>query len=229
MCGRYSFAPKPQAILDLFGDLELPPVLEQSFNIAPTHASYLITNETPNQLSSFQWGLVPRFVKSGKPDGRHINARAETLLTNPIFQAPFHSHRCLVLADSFYEWKQVSAKVKQPYRIHRRDGKLLVFAGIWDQYFQADRLVSQSFAIITTGPNTEMTNLHQRMPAILNDADECSTWLSRSTNVAQAHKLLRPAPDATLAMYPVSNLIGKHTVNHAGLHRPVAAQKSLFD
>ena len=45
-----------------------------------------------------------------------INARAETVAEKPSFRKAFRNHRCLVLADGFYEW-QKTGNGKQPYYI----------------------------------------------------------------------------------------------------------------
>jgi putative SOS response-associated peptidase YedK len=229
MCGRYSFAPNTQAILDLFAGMELPAELEMSFNIAPTQQGYIITNNAPNQLSRFSWGLVPQFAKSGIPDGRHMNARAETVFSNQIFQEPVLRRRCLVLADSFYEWKHITNVQKQPYRILRKDGNLLALAGLWNQFYEQGKLVSSSFTILTTTPNAEMGAVHDRMPVILNDPDQCSTWLSDYSDAKKLEGLLQPLPDHSLRLYAIGNQIGKYSVNHAGLHEPVPVQLNLFD
>ena len=51
-----------------------------------------------------------------------LNARSETVTTKPAFRDPILKKRCLIPADGFYEWKRVAGG-KEPYYIHRRDGK----------------------------------------------------------------------------------------------------------
>jgi putative SOS response-associated peptidase YedK len=39
-----------------------------------------------------------------KPKVPHINARAETVHTLPLFREAFAKRRCLITATGFYEW-----------------------------------------------------------------------------------------------------------------------------
>ena len=60
-----------------------------------------------------------------------INARSEGIEAKPSFRNSIRRRRCLVLADSFYEWRKEGGK-KIPYRILPNNGDLLVMAGIWE-------------------------------------------------------------------------------------------------
>ena len=42
------------------------------------------------------------------------------------------NRRCLVLADGFYEWKEVARGRKTPFRFVRKDGSPFAFAGLWE-------------------------------------------------------------------------------------------------
>ena len=61
-----------------------------------------------------RWGLVPAWAKDEKTGYSLINARAETVAEKPSFRAAFKARRCLILADGFYEWKQLDAKASSP-------------------------------------------------------------------------------------------------------------------
>jgi len=132
MCGRYSKVLSPQDIDEAFGPVTVEAEqLVANYNIAPTQQTAVITNRDPKQIQLFEWGLVPFWSKDGKNSGRMINARSETILTKPAFRTPIRERRCLVIADSFYEWK-TAGKSKQPYRIYDPKAKVLVFAGLWE-------------------------------------------------------------------------------------------------
>jgi putative SOS response-associated peptidase YedK len=227
MCGRYSFAPDVKTLSELFKGLELPDALEQNFNIAPTQRAWVITNQAPSILSPLAWGIYPAQTKH-QSSLRHINARAETILEKKSFENAVHHRRCLVPADSFYEWKRLTEKQKQPYRILRKDGELLIFAGIWQSQTDQEGKRTDTFAIITTTPNQEMATIHDRMPVILNTADDRATWISDAPT-KMVLPLLVPAPDGTLRTYPVHQRIGQHMHNDATLHEEVPMIKTLFD
>src|SRR5205823_1401307 len=89
------------------------------------------------QLHVVRWGLVPYWAKDRSIGSRMINARAETVADKPAFRRAFARRRCLLPADGFYEWQQVTdggGKRKQPYYIYRTDGGVLAFSGTLTSY-----------------------------------------------------------------------------------------------
>ena len=52
------------------------------------------------------WGLIPAWAKDETMGITLINARSETLKTKAAFRETFEKRRCLIPADSFYEWKE---------------------------------------------------------------------------------------------------------------------------
>ncbi|HRF42167.1 MAG TPA: SOS response-associated peptidase family protein, partial [Saprospiraceae bacterium] len=103
-------------------------------------------------------------------------ARSEGIAAKPSFRLPIRKRRCLVLADSFYEWR-TEADRRVPMRIFMKNGDLLVMGGIWDVWYHGDYAV-KSFSIITTEPNTDMALVHNRMPLILHTAEQQEQWLA---------------------------------------------------
>lgn len=226
MCGRYSKVLSPQDIDEAFGPITVEAEqLEANYNIAPTQKTAVITNLNPHQIQLFEWGLVPFWSKEGKNSGRMINARAETILDKPAFRKPIRARRCLVIADSFYEWK-TAGKSKQPYRIYSPQQKALVFAGIWELWRDPanSELEKRTFSILTTAPNAEMTPIHDRMPVVLAKAEQ-QAWLGDLTD-EDITELTQTPKDGTLEMYPVQQVVGSVKNNGPELHEPV--QKGLF-
>jgi putative SOS response-associated peptidase YedK len=143
---------------------------------------------------------------------------------------PVRHHRCLIIADSFYEW-QVDGRHKIPLRItSTENNKMLCFAGVWDIWQSPKGQALSTFSIITTAPNREMSAIHNRMPAMLNSIEEQKEWLL-TNNLNTALDLLKPAPDDTLKYYSISESINNVKNNSADLHLPVAYIKppTLFD
>lgn len=56
--------------------------------------------------------------------------------------------RCIVIAEGFYEWLKVGPKERVPYYIKRKDGGLLLLAGLWD----CVKYESKSNAFLPTRP-----------------------------------------------------------------------------
>jgi putative SOS response-associated peptidase YedK len=113
---------------------------------------------------------------------------------------------CLIPASGFYEWKAEGLNKKQPYYIHRADGKPMAFAGLWDswQAQEINELPIVSCAIVTTASNHEMKFVHDRMPIIL-EPEQWKSWLN--ADVTDTRKLLVPSKDGALALYPVSTQV----------------------
>ena len=226
MCGRYSFAPKPKQIDAQLRDIQLPQELKISFNIAPTHRAHVIANDAPGKMQEMNWGLVPHWSADGKNSGKLINARAEGINEKPSFREPLHSRRCLVPADGFYEWRTEPGGRKLPYRILLQNGDLMFMAGIWDEWKRGSE-AKRTFSIITTTPNREMSELHNRMPVILADRAAQQAWLS-DLSAEAALALLHPAADNSLTVYRVSEKLNKPGYDAADLQEEVGEEWRLF-
>jgi len=226
MCGRYSFAPKPKQRKALEDAVDLPAELQIQFNIAPTQEAYVITHNLPRQLQRMEWGLVPNWSTDGKNSGKLINARAEGIAEKPSFREPIHSKRCLVPADSFYEWRKLPGGRKAPYRIFLKTEGLLFMAGIWEEWHHGSQ-TKRTFSIITTTPNREMSDLHDRMPVILPDAEAQQLWLS-PLPLQEVLAMLHPPQDGLLSMYRVSEKLNKAGYEGADLQTPVPEELTLF-
>ncbi|MEM8524038.1 MAG: SOS response-associated peptidase [Bacteroidota bacterium] len=226
MCGRYSLVTSAKRIEAQFGKVTIKQALPDNYNVAPTQKAYVITDKAPDVVESFNWGLVPFWSKDGKNTGRLINARAEGIAAKPSFRIPIRKRRCLVFADSFYEWKRINGK-KQPFRILLPNEELLVFAGIWEVWKQ-DKQVQTTFSIITTTPNKEMEDIHNRMPVILTTKETQKNWLTEE-DLDVVLMLLQPAPDGTLQLYPSNPKVNSVKNNGADLHQRFEQPPSLFD
>ena len=225
MCGRYSVVIDEQKLRAQFTrDLQkIGATPATNYNVAPTQLNPVITNRQPDALQNFRWGLVPFWAKDLKIGARMINARREGIADKPSFRKPIREKRCLVLADSFYEWKRHDDG-KTPYRIFPADGSLLVMAGIWEQWRPKDGGDPVfTYSIITGEPNAEMEGLHDRMPMLLQTEAQQQTWLADDTALDDVLQLLRTPPDGTLDYYPVSPVVGNVRNNGPELHERVSA------
>lgn len=225
MCGRFSFSTSKEKIQQQLGDVEIGSNLRINFNVAPTQHSYVITNESPNRLQYFTWGLIPHWSNDGKNTGKLINARMEGIATKPSFRLPIRKRRCWVLADSFYEWRKEGTQ-KIPYRILPKSGELLVMAGIWDVWYKGDYAV-KSFSIITCPANKEVAPLHDRMPVMFTTKDERELWL-QDMEVENVLELMHTPPNDILNIYRVSDKVNSVKNNSPELHEQVPEPPTLF-
>jgi putative SOS response-associated peptidase YedK len=96
----------------------------------------------------------------------------------------------------------------------------MAYAGLWESFRWSDETVTRSFTIMTTTPNAEMSELHDRMPVILDEQD-WPTWLGQAEGDCTA--LLRPAPDGLLRVWPVDRRVGSPRNNGPELLEAIAA------
>lgn len=179
MCGRFTLFTDIEKIIDRF-DIQAAFNDEYhiSYNIAPTHSVLSVINDgKKNRLGYLRWGLIPTWAKDEKIGYKMINARAETLAEKVSFKNAFRNKRCLILADSFYEWK-VTPEGKIPMRIKLKNNSPFGMAGIWESWKSPKGMV-YSCSVITTSPNNLMTRIHNRMPVILKPEEE-KIWLDSS-------------------------------------------------
>lgn len=215
MCGRYSFfIPLDQAESQL--GVRSVPNLDwfPHYNAAPSQAMPVITNEFPDIMQFFRWGLVPKWAKETSIGYKMINTRSESIAEKPAFRNIFKYKRCLVPADGYYEWQvagdnggkgsKKGKPVKQPFRFHLPGDDILLFAGLWDTW-GPDNL--QTFSIITCPANNDTSPYHDRMPVILSH-EEAKKWLSRAPEDTLL-PLLKPAPEGLLEIYPISTYVNK--------------------
>lgn len=217
MCGRFSQSKSKQDIKKRFNVDKVADDVLPLFNIAPDSYVPVILNETPKEVSVARWGLVPSWAKEEKSPYSMINARAETLLEKPAYKRLIKSRRCLVIADSFYEWKKLNGK-KFPYRIMLKSNDLFAFAGLWDLWEREGKSIL-SCSIITTSPNKICKDIHDRMPVILPKEKEMN-WLS-DIAAEKAIDLLKPYPDNGMKCYEVSLNVNNPNNNTAEILEPI--------
>ncbi|MGH2924949.1 MAG: SOS response-associated peptidase [Solirubrobacterales bacterium] len=210
MCGRYTLtAPSPKRIrarfdLDSWGDFP-----EQArYNIAPTDSVLAIrrSRDGAREPGRLRWGLVPARWAERRSGPPLINARAETVASQPAFAESFRERRCLIPADGFYEWRH-DERGKTPVWISRPDGDLFAFAGIWaalESHAGSDPL--HSCAIVTCEPNALIRPIHDRMPVVLSVEGEAA-WLDPELAEPDLASLLAPAPADLLVTRDVGDAV----------------------
>lgn len=219
MCGRFTLASNPEALQQTFFNFDVPINLSPRYNISPTQDVAVIAN-TPTdteihpetgQVAFFHWGLIPSWAKDPKIGNRMINARSETLAEKPSFRSAYKRRRCLILADGYYEWKQVPGdRRKQPVYIRLQSQKPFALAGLWEVW-QTEGMDEpiRSCTIITCPPNDLLEKIHHRMPVIL-PQDAYAEWLSPDERPADVlQPLLVPYSDEEMEAYPVSTFVNR--------------------
>lgn len=217
MCGRFSQTKSKQDIKNRFNAKKVADSIVPMFNIAPDMNVPVILNEQPDEITLARWGLVPSWSKEEKSPYSMINARAETLLEKPSYKRLIKSRRCLIIADSFYEWKKLATH-KQPHRIMLKDDSLFAFAGLWDLW-EKDGNALLSCTIITTAPNSMMKTIHDRMPVIL-DKEMERNWISKAP-AEKVMELLKAYKSNAMKSYEISTLVNSPINNRAEILEPL--------
>jgi putative SOS response-associated peptidase YedK len=210
MCGRFTLTAPVDQLMDRF-DVEF--FLQEdeylpSYNVAPSQSVLaVINNGAHNKMGFLRWGLIPPWAKDISIGYKMINARAETLTEKPSFRNAYKKKRCLIVADSFYEWKRIDSKTKTPMRIKLKSDELFAMAGLWESWKSPEGNSIFSCSVITTQPNELVQDIHDRMPVILKPEDE-RFWLDPSiTDTTKLQHLLKPLDQRLMEVYEVSPLV----------------------
>ncbi len=221
MCGRFALHSNTARIAAATGlVIDQPGGFVPRYNVAPSQPVVNVQQRLGSRcIESYAWGFLPRWAHADKLPKAQINARAETVASSAMFRHAFAAHRSVIPADGFYEWQQVAGR-KVPHYIHRQDGELLLFAGIFDR--PAEQVNGWTCAIITCPANELLARIHNtkpRMPVIL-PRRALDAWLDPATPLDQLQKLLRPAPDSLLEAWPVSTAVNRPANNNPALIAP---------
>jgi putative SOS response-associated peptidase YedK len=191
MCGRFVRKTTALEISEIFsGSLETAE-LPISFNVAPTSRVLGIVPQTGGQsIVNFSWGLIPRWAPDASRAASLINARIETVAEKPSFRDLVAQHRCILPMDGYFEWKEqlrhdAIKPIKQPYYFSAHSQSryshsgVLAVAGLWTAWKdpnQSNGQVLYSAVALTTDANDMVSQVHHRMPVLL-DPIGVSQWL----------------------------------------------------
>ncbi|MDD4108368.1 MAG: SOS response-associated peptidase [Prolixibacteraceae bacterium] len=217
MCGRFVQIVDLELFIKRFGVKDPGEIsTKDNYNVSPGDRVCVITNDKPDELQIFQFGLTPRWAKkqmyliNARSEGdfnrdNDINYSGELGIVNkPSFRTSIRSKRCLVIANGYFEGP-AKERLSKPYYISRIDKKVFTFAGIWDTWFdERTSEVINSFSVITTtaNPVTQIIG-HHRSPVILNEKDEAK-WLDDSFPLKEVLRLLKPWKGEEFRAVPVS-------------------------
>ncbi|WP_145047840.1 SOS response-associated peptidase [Paenibacillus xylanexedens] len=222
MCGRFTIIDPLEDIMERYmASIAEGFEYKPNYNAAPLqNIPAIIGSSKENRLGSLRWGLVPSWAEDDKIGNKMINARAETLAVKPAFKRLISSKRCIVPCNGFYEWKKEGSN-KQPMRILMKDHSIFSLAGLYDTWIDQDGNKLSSCTIITTEPNSLMSDIHDRMPVILRSQDEAE-WLNKDSDKESILGLLRPYDAAKMSAYKVDSAVGNVRNNNEGLIKEVS-------
>ncbi len=217
MCGRFTLTSSDDQLRDLFQVFEIPE-RKKKFNIAPTDDVVIVVKDKKKKALSATWGLIPSWSKDRKIQPMTINARQETITEKRSFRDAFKHRRCLIPANGFYEWKK-SGALKQPYLYSVDSDEPFAFAGIYEYWVDEIGKVLVSCSILTTTPNTLISELHNRMPVIL-EPNNYNTWLAEDYDQNQLLDLCTPLSSEKMRTYPVDP-----RMNNVSFESPISLER----
>jgi len=217
VCGRFKLSSDDDTLHAEFG-IVLAQDYQPRYNIAPTQSVLaLLSDGETLRPAALRWGLIPPWEDSPARGAKLINARAETLLQKRSFRDAFEHRRCLILADGFYEWLR-DGKTRTPMLIQRPDRRPFAFAGLWERWGRGEEKIF-SCTIITVPPADVVRPIHDRMPLILQRADQ-EKWLDPGAGAAELQQLLLPYT-GQLEAFAVSTLVNSPANDSPELMEPV--------
>jgi putative SOS response-associated peptidase YedK len=170
MGGRYRRRSDKQRIAEWFavsaglGEL----YLEADDDAAPGSIQPVIriSEHGERQIVLMRWGFK-------REDGKLLfNARPESIKDLSFWRKSFSLRRCIVPADSFFEWQKTEQGQKPKFEFTLRGGKPFGMAGLWAPWKNPKtNQWEDTFAIVTVEANETMTPVHNRQPAILAPRD----------------------------------------------------------
>ena len=243
MCGRYTAAKDFGELIKLVGVMMTRvPFFAPRYNIAPTQMAAVIYKERREPaVKLMRWGLIPFWAKDESVGNALINARSETLESRNAFREAFKKRRCLILADSFFEWQERAGK-RQPFRVMLKSGEPFFLAGLWDRWVKppsrdqaetdldeapASEMI-ESFTIITRAANEAIAPLHDRMPVMFSEAS-FNWWMNDDDPRSEMHKLVLGRPlDGPLKIYPFGDLVNSPKTDNPRWVASVRVSCSMF-
>jgi len=208
VCGRFSQERPASELAEIFAADPLADELGPRWNVAPTDEAFVVVQRAERRaVVAYRWGLIPHWADNGKVASRMFNARSETLTRSPAFADALRRKRCLVPVDGFYEWQRIGGR-RQPFTIGRADRRPLALAGLWSGWRDPSQdAVVRTFTIVTTGPNAQIADLHNRMPVVVPERS-WDLWLDPDIEEpSELQALFEPTDEVALRIQPVRDLV----------------------
>lgn len=137
--------------------------LRETKLIRPTLTAPVILPD--GDMREMSWGFRRKFRGAKGPVSRTIVNSREDKLDTAMWREAFRERRCLIPATAFYEWVEGPGGKTTPLRFTAANDGWLMLAGIWE-----DGEGGPCFSVITTEPSACVREVHDRMPAVLEDA-----------------------------------------------------------
>ena len=186
MCNLYTQTKSVDEVARVFRDMQVPLSFPEGIpNLQPREIR--ITEQAPIvRAGDNGLELVNRRWSWPAPNGKPVyNFRSEG--------REFQSGRCLILADSFFEFtpqEDPKAKRKHKWQFTLKDQPMFGIAGLC----RKDEKVGEACTMLTTEPGPDVQPYHNRQIVVLKPQD-FARWLDPAV---PARELLKPLPAGSL-------------------------------
>lgn len=184
MCGRFRIEISPK---DIIGFYRLIEEVNRRYHdhqeyFSGTAADYYPGSDvpvlTPEKIELQNWGfpLEKKLV---------FNGRSESIQEKRMFRDLVDVNRCIIPATLFYEWHN-----KAKYTIQAQSPYFFM-AGLYRTYREKGGEARNSFVILTTDADKDVSAIHTRMPVILPE-DRLKDYLDPTIPYQEIERDIRP-------------------------------------
>ncbi|WP_421877034.1 SOS response-associated peptidase [Marinoscillum sp.] len=220
MYDRYTiFCEKPE--LEKFMNAELPVDTFVSYNAGPTQPLPVVALNRQDMIQFFHWGQTQQMANNKALSPRLFNLTKDSAFQRPAYKKAIEKSRCLIAANGFYVWKQLSKKQKAPYFCYQQHHTPFGIAGIYEEFEDLDGNLSHTFNMITVPAQARLGSYSEDMPAILNK-QMSEKWLNEELTLDDVSELLDQVTDEKLFMHAVSPRITELENNDQSLIQAAA-------
>lgn len=192
MCNLYTQTKSVDEVARLFRDLQMPLSYPDGIpNLQPREIAITDPGAIVRAGTSGTFELALRRWSWPAPGGKPVfNFRSDG--------REFSSGRCLIVADSFFEFTKPDdpkAKRKHKWRFTLNGADQFAIAGLW----RTDPTVGEAWTMLTTEPGADIAPYHNRQIVLIPPAD-FGRWLDPAVPAAE---LCRPLPAGSLSVEQV--------------------------
>lgn len=123
------------------------------YNIAKGSVATVLARDHDGSIAvaDMVWGLVPRWSKEPATPYTTVTARLERAPRSRIYAQAWAQRPCVLPMTGYYKWDR-ARRPPWPLFVQRKDGRVLLAAGLWEHWESEDGQQLDSFTVLT-GPN----------------------------------------------------------------------------
>lgn len=231
MGDRYTITSNLEELKSRF-EVDIPVSYQAKYNACPTQLLPVITQNSEG-LSFFYWGQIPGWSKNKALSSKLLYADIDSLLTKKSLNNALQNNRCIIPADSIYDWKRISKKGRVAHRFEFLNPSIKSLAGFWEEFEDEKGNMHHTFKIVSSPAPNELSNQSGILPVIVKK-DQEQLWLSNEKDTNILMNCLETLTIQDMNAYTVSPKIENASLDQPDLIKPFApadqfGNYSLFD